>query len=48
MGCTTCVDRPLTVGTAEDLELRPSLREHQTPDTEVAVAAAGTALARIL
>ena len=40
MRCTTCVDRPTAVETATDDELRPSLREHQSPDTEVAVTVA--------
>ena len=41
MGCTTCVDRPAAADDpATDDELRPSLREHQTPETEAAVAVA--------
>ncbi len=41
MACTTCVDRPAAaIATSTDDELRPSLREHRTPDTTAAVAAA--------
>ena len=41
MGCTTCADRPTAVEAADtDDELRPSLREHQSPDTKAAVTVA--------
>ena len=42
MGCTTCVERSAaaTDTTSDELELRPSLREHGTPDTRAAVAVA--------
>ena len=41
MACTTCADGPAVIveSTTND-ELRPNLREHQTPDTAAAVAAA--------
>lgn len=39
MGCTTCVERDTTVDTA-DLQLRPSLRQHRSPETAEAVAIA--------
>ena len=41
MACTTCVDRPASiVEDATDDELRPSLREHRTPEIADAVVVA--------
>jgi DNA-binding transcriptional ArsR family regulator len=40
VGCTTCVDRPAADVQIIDGELRPSLRQHQTPDITAAVALA--------
>jgi ArsR family transcriptional regulator len=39
MPCTTCVERKATEELV-DLDLRPSLRQHHTPDTGAAVAVA--------
>lgn len=40
MGCTTCAGRPDAGVRSSDDELRPSLREHEEPDTGAAVAIA--------